>query len=431
MTQVKDYIELSQALESGQKDIEIINSIGAPNGIKLNKGQSLKGKDSNILLSFINGDGIELTGDNDVANLSIQTAPAQRAIYVDSMEEDLGTVTLNNLTVTGMVQILTRGNNKRLNLEVDELDIISADARNYPERPMKYGVNVYQGAFTVYNFNPVDGSLINFKGKGIRIGRKNAPVLGSGLFVSGFNEESGPVEVEYLETEDIYVNGMIPKGQPNLITGAIFIVYGARAKKIVSHGVVETYGNNDMVLDVWGHVDDWLVENTVTSYGPSGIGFVNFGTVDKFRANKQIATYGQGARGFNQYDGTIGEAYFESIKTVGDGSIGMQFSKPVGQITVGDVSTTGSTGQTLVQGEIVELAADGISVLEGGEIDHLEILRDITTEGEGVSSYHVNGGKVKELKVGNEIIAQGGNSTEVTIENGGESDLESIQAYIG
>ncbi|MDD7464194.1 MAG: hypothetical protein SOW41_03795 [Anaerococcus sp.] len=427
---VKDFVELYEAIENDEKDIELINSIGAPKGIKLKPGQKIRGKDENILLSFIDGDGIGLTNNNEVSNLSIQTSPSNRAIYLNSTEEDLGVIKLNNLVVTGMVQFLTRTNNKKLQLEVDNLDIAFADARKYPERPLKYGVNVYQGAFTVYNFNPIEGSLINFKGKGIKIGRKNSPVLGSGIFISGFNDEKGPVEIEYLETGDIYSNGMIPKGQPNLITGAIFIVYGAHAKKIVSKGLVETYGNNDMVLDVWGHVDDWIVENEVRSYGSSGIGFVNFGEVDKFKANKQIATYGLGARGFNQYDGTIGEAYFESIKTIGDGSIGMQFSKPVGKIVVGEVITKGSTGQTLVKGEIMELAADGISVLEGGEIQSLEILKDITTHGKGVSSYHISGGDVKNLKLGGELIAKGEGSKKVTIENNGKTDLSSIEKFM-
>lgn len=428
--QVKDYIELKEAVESGEKEIEVVNSIGVPKGFKLKKGQNIKGKDENILLSFINGDGIALSGNNEVSNLSIQTSPSNRGIYLDSTEEDLGTIKLIDLTVTGMVQILTRGNNKKLNLEVDTLDIPFADARNYPERPMKYGVNVYQGAFTVYNFNPMEDSKINFKGTGIKIGREKSPVLGSGLFISGFNDESGPVEIEYLQTSDIYSNGMIPKGQPNLITGAIFIVYGAHAKKIVSKGKVETYGNNDMVLDVWGVVDDWVVEDEVTSYGSSGIGFVNFGTVKKFKAEDKITTYGLGARGFNQYDGTIGDAYFESIETVGDGSIGMQFSKPVGKIVVGDVKTYGSTGETLVKGVIMTLAADGVSVLEGGEIESLEILRDIDTKGEGVSAYHVNGGEVKEFKLGGKLIKEGKGSTEIKIENDGKSDLSDVEEYL-
>lgn len=43
-----------------------------------------------------------------------------------------------------------------------------------------------------------------------------------------------------------------------------------------NRGPVVTYGVNDMVLDNWGNVDRWIVEQKLTSYGPSGIGFVNF-----------------------------------------------------------------------------------------------------------------------------------------------------------
>ncbi len=108
----------------------------------------------------------------------------------------------------------------------------------------------------------------------------------------------------------------------------------------------------------------------------------------------------------------------------------MQFSKPVGEITVGEVSTVGSTGQTLVKGEIKELAADGISVLEGGEIDYLEIKRNIQTQGQDVVSYHVNGGKVKKLSIDGEIVAKGEKSKEVLVENNGETDKKDLEKYL-
>lgn len=58
-------------------------------------------------MSFINGGGIELTGDNEISNISIQTSPDKRAIYIDYNLEDLKEIALKNLTVTGMVQLLT------------------------------------------------------------------------------------------------------------------------------------------------------------------------------------------------------------------------------------------------------------------------------------------------------------------------------------
>ncbi len=426
---VKNYIDLQKAIDLNE-DIELTNSINAVDTIKLNKGQKIFSNEENLLLSFINGDGLALSGDNEISNVAIQTTPSRRAIYIDSKEEDLGEIKLNNLTITGMVQLLTRGNNKKLSVKIETLDILAADARNYPERPMKYGVNVYQGALTIYNFNPKEGSEIRVSAENISLGRQKAPVIGSGVFISGFNDESGKVIIEKLTTNDIYTNGMIPTGQPNLITGAIFIVYGAHAKEIISKGKTVTYGTNDMVLDVWGEVDDWISKDKILSYGSSAIGFVNFGQVKNYRAEAEVKTFGLGARGFNQYDGSIENAEFKSIKTLGDGSIGMQFSKPVGTITIKeDIETTGSTGETLVKGEIKELQADGISVLEGGEIEKLVVEGNLTTKGEEVVAYHVNGGKVKSFELKGKISAENENSKEVLIENNGESDLTDLREY--
>lgn len=428
---VENFIELQQAITANEPIIEPVSSMTIPETITLNPGQKLRATKEGVLLSFINGDGIALTKDNEVANIALQTSPHKRALYIASSEQDLGKITLENLVVTGVVQLLTRGANKTLSVGINNLDIVSADARMYPERPMKYGVNVYQGALTIYNFNPEEGSHIAVRAENITVGRENAPVLGSGVFISGFNDDTGLVEIETLTTGDVHSNGMIPSGQPNLITGGIFIVYGAHAKEVVSYGTTKTYGTNDMVLDVWGSVDKWVVKDNVISYGASGIGFVNFGEVKEFTAEKSIITHGLGARGFNQYDGTIEKAYFERITTYGNGSIGMQFSKPVGDITIGsDVSTTGSTGKTLVKGQIMELAADAVSVLAGGHIASLAVHGNLETSGDGVVAYHVNGGTVDKLTLGGELRASGQNAKLVRITNDGTTDTEAIGQYL-
>ncbi|MDO5026914.1 MAG: hypothetical protein Q4E50_03675 [Tissierellia bacterium] len=427
---VKNYSELLDALESEELTIELTNSISLPDSIRLKEGQKLIGTNPDIFLSFIATDGIALSKDNELANLSIQTAANKRAVYINSNHEDLGELGLKDLTVTGMVQFLTRGKNKRTKINVDKLDIVSADARSYPERPMKYGVNVYQGAFTIYNFNPDPDSLIEADLRDISIGRDKAPVLGSGLFISGFNDEVGKVIVNHLVTGDIYSNGMIPSGQPNLITGALFIVYGALAKKIESRGVIKTYGTNDMVLDVWGQVEDWTSEKEIVSYGPSAIGFVNFGQVKNFRSHGEIKTFGLGARGFNQYDGTIEKAQFKSIKTLGDGSIGMQFSKPVGTIIIDeDIVTEGSMGQTLVKGVLKNLKADGISVLEGGLVKKMQVGGDIITKGDDVVGLHLDKGQIKEFTIKGKIKAND-QSKEVFLENGALLDTKDLEKYL-
>lgn len=142
---------LSQA---GPRTLELRTSVACPYSITLPPGFVLTGKDKDTcILMFGNGDGIGLTADNCVANLTIAATPAARAIYTQTGFADMGKIALENLSVTGQVSIVTRSETDKLNLVVDKVHIAACDARRYSEQPQKYGVNVYQGALTVYNFN--------------------------------------------------------------------------------------------------------------------------------------------------------------------------------------------------------------------------------------------------------------------------------------
>jgi hypothetical protein len=425
--QIHTLVELLVALSNTQPvTLELQTSIVCPYSITLPSGFNIKGIDNEkCILSFSNSDGIGLTANNEVSNLIIQTNYNNRAIYLLNNYSDLGTLLIKDLTVTGQVQFLMRG----LSIIADNIDVVACDARKYSEQPQKYGVNIYQGAFTVYNYNSDEKSIINTTLTNISIGRKGAPVLGSGLFVGGFSDNGGYVISDNITTGNIYSNGMIPYGQPNIITGGVFIVNGAKVKSIVNKGEVTTYGVNDMVLDTWGNVEKWITEKPIVSYGPSGIGFVNFGVVSEFEAKDKIETFGAGARGFNQYDGTIGKATFHSIITHSDGSIGIQVSKPVGSITImHGITTHGSEGQSLVKGVIMNLAADGLSVKKGGEIKELTIYGGITTYGENVHSLSVDGGIVNKTNIKGNVEANGDNSIAVEVTNNGQIPLTNISA---
>lgn len=87
----------------------------------------------------------------------------------------------------------------------------------------------------------------------------------------------------------MYSNGKIPPGVSDYITAGIF---GTTANEVITDGI------NDMVLDVWGTVVDWISNAPIISYGPSGVGFVNFGTVKNFTINAPLQTFGLGARGY-------------------------------------------------------------------------------------------------------------------------------------
>lgn len=428
---IRSLVDLMEALAAREpRNLELQTSILSPYSLTLPPGFSLIGtKNKDCILSFCNGDGVGLTADNRVSGITVMTTPAARAIYTQTGLRDMGRIALENLTVTGQVSIIVRGGTDRLDLVVDRLHIAACDCRRYSEQPQKYGVNVYQGALTVYNFNGDPGSRISASITNITAGAKNAPVIGSGIFVSGFGDTGGTVELRELTTGAVYSNGMLPYGTADIITAAVFVVYGVNATRVEHFGEIVTYGVNDMVLDTWGAVDEWLVHGPIVSHGPSGIGFVNFGTVNNFVADQAIVTHGLGARGFNQYDGTVRNIRFKSIETFGDGSIGIQVSKPVGRIVIDEgITTHGSLGNTLVKGINTRLPAEAFSVKPGGLVDSLTVGGDLITHGANVTTYAVEGGRVDSIDIKGRVLAHGQNSNAVLIANKGVTPLTNVRA---
>jgi len=185
-------------------------------------------------------------------------------------------------------------------------------------------------------------------------------------------------------------------------------VYGAFVDAVRNAGPVTTYGPNDMVLDNWGTVGRWTAEGKITSHGPSGIGFVNFGTLDVLEVKASIETFGQGSRGFNVYTGTVHTADFERIVTHADGAVGIQISQPVGDITVRrGIETYGGTGDSLVKGVVVKLAAIGLSVKPGGSARSISVSGGLVTHGAGVNPLELHG-SVGRLAVADGFTAAGG-----------------------
>ncbi|WP_281612984.1 hypothetical protein [Flammeovirga sp. SubArs3] len=419
---VQNYAELMVALDTPSiQQITITDTIYVPQSIRLPKGLILEGinKEQSGLF-FGDGDGIGLTESNTVQNLTVQVSPVNRALFISSIHENLGKVTLQNLNVTGQIQLITRETTQQLQLKINAIDIVSADVRQRKETQSYFGVEVVQGALTVFNFCTDNKSEIQLEIDGISIGRKEAPVLGSGVLISGYGITGGKVVADLINTNAIYSNGMLPLGVNNIISGSLFIMAGVEVEQIVNSKELVTYGVNGMVLDNWGKVSNWIAKDNIISYGPSGIGFVNFGVVENFVSKRKIETFGLGARGFNQYEGTIDKAQFNEIITHGDGAIGIQVSKPVGEIRIDkSLTTLGSKGKTLVKGQIFELSADGISVLPKGTIQKLHIEEGIRTEGNGVVSLKV-AGKVHDYSNNGEVLANGRDAKTIVIEDSGE-----------
>ena len=395
--------------QSDVRRIRVAADLHGMPGFRLAPGQSLVAGHTGVTLEFAPGtDGLELSTDNQVEGLELRAEPQRRAIHNDTAMERIGRLVLRNLQVTGLVQLLAKGAVRSGHVEVENLDITAADARGETPCPKGYGVEVVPGAFTLWNQQDDPSVTISADLVGLSAGRPGAPVRGSGLFVSGGGETGGRLTVRRLETGAVYADGGIAPGTPDRITGGVFVVSGAFVDRVRNHGPITTYGANDMVLDNWGTVGEWIAEDRLSSYGPSGIGFVNFGTLELLRVNAPVETFGLGARGFNVYTGTVRSAEFERIVTHGDGAVGIQISQPVGEIAVRrGIETHGATGQSLVKGVVVSLSAIGLSIKPGGSARRIVIGGGLITHGTGVNPLELHGA-VEALEISAGVAGLGG-----------------------
>jgi hypothetical protein len=400
---------VAAAGDVGVVNIVVTAPISGLSSLPLSPGQSLAGASPDVALHFALGqEGLQLSTDNRVEELTLVTDLDRRAVFNDTRVERLGRLVLRNLRTTGVVRLLARDRVRGGHVEAENVDILAADARGYGDRPKGYGVEVIAGAFVLWNQQTDSAVTVTAELTGLRAGRAGAPVRGSGIFVSGAGEAGGRLIVRRLETGPVYSDGGIAPGTPDRISGGVFVVSGAFVESVCNHGPVTTYGPNDMVLDNWGTVGSWTAEDTVTSLGPSGIGFVNFGRIDLLQAKGPIETFGQGSRGFNVYAGTVNVAEFERVVTHADGAVGIQISQPMGQITVRrGIETFGGTGDSLVKGVVLKLPATALSIKPGGSVRKITIAGGLTTHGAGINPLELHG-MVDSLQVTEGSNAAGG-----------------------
>jgi len=388
---VQDLIKATS--DPAVQTITVAHNLNSVPEIRLSPGITLRGqRDRTPVLRFAEGNGVCLTSDNMVENLALLVSPGRLAIRNDESVVNLGTLTLRSISIVGRVRLLARGSIRSGHIEVEDLDIVAADARFEKEMPHEYGVYVLQGAFTLWNMQSDPNLLITSNLVGLSAGRMGAPVLGSGIFVSGARETGGRLRVQHLETNAVYSDGRIEPGTADQISGGVFVVHGTSVELVVNHGPVSTDGANDMALDNWGVVDRWIGKDKVTTFGPSGVGFVNFGTIDSLVMEAPIETYGLGARGFNVYTGTIRSGDFDRIVTHGDGAVGVQISQPVGSLIFRrGIETHGGTGKSLVKGVLQDLAAIALSIKPGGSAEAIRVLGGLHSHGKDVQAFEQHG----------------------------------------
>lgn len=404
---VRDAAQLARALSDGARIIEVEGTITGSPMITLAPGMTLRGG----TLEF-GAKGVRLTTDNTLEDVAILTAKQEAAILNDTSVTSLGTLNLRNVTTRGQILLLAEDRVRSGHVQVEHVHIVAADLRGRFYRPHGFGVDALQGGFTLWNRQADTAVVLTAELLDISAGSRDEPICGSGVFVGGHvdrdgKSDGGTIHVTQLRTGEIHADGGIPGATPDLISGGVFIISGAIVESVVSAGPVTTYGQNDMVLDNWGVVKTWTANSPVTSHGPSGIGFVNFGDIDTLDIEAPIVTTGKGARGFNLYDGSLKTARFDHIETSGDGSIGIQISKPLGTLSVrGDVTTSGGEGLSLVKGVQMPLQAIALSIKSGGRVDSIDIGGKLLTSGDDVATLEVEG-KVERLAVAGGIEATG------------------------
>jgi hypothetical protein len=420
--------ELQEAIQAGEAAIEIEGELAGMPMITLAPGMALRGG----TLRF-GAKGIRLTRDNILEGVTVITEPDEVAILNDPSSADLGTLTLRDVQTTGQVLLVAADQVRAGHVQVENLTIVEADVRGRVDRPHGFGVEALQGGFTLWNRQADPDVRITAELLDISAGSADTPVRGSGVFVGGHGNwegigDGGTVQVSTLRTGEIHVNGGIPAGTPDLISGGVFVISGAVVDEVLNTGPVTTYGQNDMVLDNWGDVTAWTATAPVTSRGPSGIGFVNFGNITTLDVNAPVVTSGPGARGFNLYEGSLERASFSSIATTGDGSVGVQISKPLGRLKIeGDLTTSGDEGMSLVKGVQVQLKAVALSIKPGGEVNTINVGGTIATTGNNVVTVEIEG-EVGQLSVAGGISASGAGSDAVHTRANGP-DLSGIAIH--
>jgi hypothetical protein len=416
--------ELMHALGTAQQ-IQVVGFITGMPMISLRPGVSLHGG----TLRF-GAKGIRLSSDNVLEDVTVIVPEWEVAILNDTSVSDLGLLSLRNVRTRGQVLLLADGAVMSGRVEVDGLDVGSADLRGRAERQHGFGVDAMQGGFTLWNRQPVAASRITAGLLGISAGSSDSPIRGSGVFVGGHCDwdgrpDGGVVAVDQLRTGPVFTDGGIEPGTHDLISAGVYVLSGAEVDKVINDGPVTTFGANDMVLDNWGQVGSWTARAPVTSHGSSGIGFVNFGELGLLDVQAPLTTYGTGARGFNVYDGTLASARFRSITTHGDGAIGIQVSRELPVLDISEsVTTFGGSGTSLVRGRQTQLSATALSILKEGRIGRLTAGGSLSTHGDQVVTLEV-AGSIDALQVQQGITAAGIASDAVRL-TGHAPDLDHV-----
>lgn len=384
--------DLLIAVETGVEVIEIAAPIGGLPPLALSRGQTIIGKGAATPLSFVH-DGLSLSGTNSLKSLHINCPATASAINVAPGATECGSFHLSECQCEGVVHLVFDDNAGDVTLAIAGIAVTCANATALLPRPAGNGVEVQQGALTVWN-RSVAPTVVTLVARDIVIGSSAQPVGGTGLFVAGNQSgKGGTISLHQLETGPIFSDSMLPEGTTGIVAGGIFLLAGVNGEWVETLGDIVTWGANSVPIDTWGLIGHWRIDGNARSHGPSAVGMVNAGTLERCTINGEIETFGDGARGCCIY-GPTGTITARAIRTHGSAAAGLHVVDQLDAIILTDgVFTAGAPGQGLMKGRMIETPAHGVEVETSGRLGVLDCAR-IAATGAGAEPIHAEPGAI-------------------------------------
>ncbi|WP_374597968.1 hypothetical protein [Sphingosinicella sp.] len=383
-----DVVAFLAALASGAPVIKVSGRVEGLPSFSLQPGQVIVGDGDTAGLAFA-ADGIVLTANNTISGLAL-LCPAECCALRIAADAACGRIALADLHCEGIVHLVFTAANGDTVLYLRNLFVSDADASACLPRPFGNGVEVQQGALTIWNRSETD-TTIAVDARGLRIGDAGKPVRGTGLFVAGQGETGrGKVVLERFETGDVHSDSGLPEGTTQTVSGGIFFLFGVEGDEVGTIGDVSTRGANAVPIDTWARLGLWTVDGNVRSFGPSAVGFVNAGDLGTCKITGTLETFGDGARACCIY-GPTGSFVADTIRTHGRAATGVQVVNRLERLQVrSGLFTAGDAGEGLVKGRMVATPAHGVEVEAGGYLGELDS-GVIEATGRDALAVHVEG----------------------------------------
>lgn len=386
--------------------------------ISLMPFQSISGEFDGKKIRFKPGaEGFCLSKGNELKNLMIETDPDQRAIYQDQEMESMSTHHLSRLSVQGQISFIIGDKTQKGRIDVSFVHVKQAATMQLTDRPNRFGVDMLQGAFTIWNKSQnnceIEVDIAHFS-----CGSETAPINGAGLVIAGTDEQMGRVKVNVLTCGNIYTKGEIGAGVADLVGAGIAVCYQALVRHLHVYGRITCYGGNEMGIYNWGTIERASMTERIETHGANGCGFINAGNIGKFNFMHNIETYGTGARGFYMFEGAAKEIHFNKVTTHGDAASGIQFDRYIDVMTISEgVEVFGNALNVLFADSVVKASADAISIKHGGTMRLLKVSGSLISHGNEVRTIY-NEAAIEKMMVSGQVLATGEKSIALEVVHG-------------